>query len=653
MNDKKTSPSRRFFRNRADVAEIEALKEDLLKKEEELRALQKATELFREEQKTETDLQRAHFLANVSHEIRTPINAIIGYAELILSSGKLPISLEEDMDKLMASSEMLLDIVNNLLDITKLSSGQFMVREAAYDLKQLLSEACSSIQPRIKKEISFELQCDKNVPDWLIGDRLLLKQVLLNLLSNAAKYTIRGTIRLYVHYCEGNLIFAVEDTGIGIKASDFERIFLKFERVHTDVEEQIEGTGIGLSIVRDVLERMNGSISVKSVYGVGSTFTAVIPQIVSEYAVYSSTSTPQVTFSEGIRVLLVDDNEVNLRVMERLLGHFDLTVDTASSGEAALALLKQNSYSLCLLDHMMPIMDGIETLGHIREMDVHTDGNAESAPLPVIALTANAMQGMREFFLEHGFSDYLSKPVTLERLAETLRKWLPMAGLLQSGMADGQATPIRDGDDLKELIESCECIDAGQGLGFAGDYEMLSSSIALFAETITEKQKTIAEALDAKDESRYLIEVHGLKSAANIIGATELSEQAAYLEECAKNKENDEIAYFTPDFLELLSWYKEKLAPICRYERSVMGARSEAKKETPSDPLAMRQELQVLRHLAEVYDLDNIDAWAAKAAAMSFPDAWRSHVHAITEAIRVIDYSAIIASIDKAMEVIV
>ena len=638
MNGQKQNPLRRFFRS----AEIASLKEEIRQRDAEIEALRASLLALREEYASGRDLAREHFLANVSHEIRTPIHAIIGYAELALSSGKLPSALEEDMDKLMSASEMLLDIVNNLLDITKLSGGQFVVREGAYDLKQLLAEACGSIRPRIKPEITFEMQCDKSVPDWLIGDRLLLKQVLLNLLSNAAKYTERGSIRLGVHYREGNLVFEVEDSGIGIKECDYERIFEKFERVFTETDQQIEGTGIGLSIVRDVLSRMNGTISVRSVYGVGSTFTAVIPQAPSEYGVYSSSSQPQIAFSDGVRVLLVDDNEVNLRVMERLLGHFGLSVDTASGGEAALTLIAQNRYTLCFLDHMMPVMDGIETLKRIRAYE-KTLGDADgSSPLPVVALTANAMQGMREFFLEQGFNDYLSKPVTLERLVEALKTWIPQSGFLSETAGD----EFND-RSVRALIDECEYLDTQLGLEYAGSYEMLSTAIATFALSIDEKSAVISESLESGDDQRYLVEVHGLKSAAKIIGATELSEQAAYLEDCARNKETDEIAYFTPRFLELLLWYKEKLAPIAMHEKAMSGDLG-TPHTPPADALAMRQELQVLRHLAEVYDLDNIDAWATKIAATPLPEAWRPHLRSVLDAIRVIDYERIIASVDRA-----
>ena len=634
MNGQKQNPLRRFF--------IASLKEEIRQRDAEIEALRASLLALREEYASGRDLAREHFLANVSHEIRTPIHAIIGYAELALSSGKLPSALEEDMNKLMSASEMLLDIVNNLLDITKLSGGQFVVREGAYDLKQLLAEACGSIRPRIKPEITFEMQCDKSVPDWLIGDRLLLKQVLLNLLSNAAKYTERGSIRLGVHYREGNLVFEVEDSGIGIKECDCERIFEKFERVFTETDQQIEGTGIGLSIVRDVLSRMNGTISVRSVYGVGSTFTAVIPQAPSEYGVYSSSSQPQIAFSDGVRVLLVDDNEVNLRVMERLLGHFGLSVDTASGGEAALTLIAQNRYTLCFLDHMMPVMDGIETLKRIRAYE-KTLGDADgSSPLPVVALTANAMQGMREFFLEQGFNDYLSKPVTLERLVEALKTWIPQSGFLSETGGD----ELND-RSVRVLIDECEYLDTQLGLEYAGSYEMLSTAIATFALSIDEKSAVISESLESGDDQRYLVEVHGLKSAAKIIGATELSEQAAYLEDCARNKETDEIAYFTPRFLELLLWYKEKLAPIAMHEKAMSGDLG-TPRTPPADALAMRQELQVLRHLAEVYDLDNIDAWATKIAATPLPEAWRPHLHSVLDAIRVIDYERIIASVDRA-----
>lgn len=330
----------------------------------------KEAENARREAEIERQANRSKslFLANVSHEIRTPLNAILGYAELLLTGKPLPPDTAEDIRRIADAGGTLLEIVNNILDLSKVESGQFTVRNDLYETKKLVDELSGSTITRIKsKPINFSAECAEDLPRYLYGDAVLVKQVIMNLLSNAAKYTNKGYITMRMVYRDGNLVVQVKDTGIGIRSEDQKRIFNKFERLESNLGHSIEGTGLGLALTKQLAEQMGGSIAVESVYGSGSTFTVSIPQGVGTPSGEEKAGGQAVT-APGVRVLLVDDNSVNLTVAERLLRRFDLDVDTAASGEECLELLKSHSYDCVLLDHMMPGMDGVETLRRVRKL---------------------------------------------------------------------------------------------------------------------------------------------------------------------------------------------------------------------------------------------------------------------------------------------
>jgi len=380
---------------------------------------------------------KSDFLATMSHEIRTPLNAIIGLSEIELQGGS---QNKNNIAQIHQSGSYLLGIINEILDISKIEAGSFELVPVVYETPSFISDTVNLNLVRLgSKPIDFVLEINGDFPFRLKGDELRVKQILNNLLSNAAKYTNEGTITLTVK-CEERkeksdeiaICFTVRDTGAGIRGEDLGRLFTSYIQLDTGANRKTEGTGLGLSITKKLVEMMGGGITVKSEYGKGSVFTVKIIQgledtvsIGEETAEslrdfsYAAVKQEEATIHTQIpagKVLVVDDVPANLLVIRGLLAPYALSVTAVSSGNEAIELVKKNNYGLVLLDHMMPEMDGVETAAALRAIDGFNT--------PIVALTANALRGMKEFYLEHGFSDYLSKPVNAQSLDEILVKWL-------------------------------------------------------------------------------------------------------------------------------------------------------------------------------------------------------------------------------------
>ncbi len=375
------------------------------------------------------------FFASMSHEIRTPINVIIGMNDMILRENKDE-AIEEYSYHIKSSSQMLLGIVNDILDFSKIEAGKFEIVECDYNLSALLNDEILMISAYIReKNIKLNLNIDENLPSVLKGDDIRIKQVLNNLLSNAAKYTDRGIISFSVKGENDesgfNLLFTVTDTGIGIKEEDLPTIFERFKRLDTKTNHKIEGTGLGLNITKQLVEAMNGEISIKSIYGKGSSFTVRIPQSITDKTPigklnidnkgsHSVNKTGGISlYAPHASILVVDDYAMNIRVIMGLLKQSEIKVDFATSGIKCLEKTKAQKYDLILMDHMMPELDGIETLHLIR----HDEENLNHET-PVIALTANVVTGAEEVYKKEGFVTFLSKPIDTNKLEEKLTSFL-------------------------------------------------------------------------------------------------------------------------------------------------------------------------------------------------------------------------------------
>ena len=373
---------------------------------------------------------KSDFLSNMSHEIRTPLNAIVGFSDCILDEDTLE-SAKNDAKDIKLASENLLEIVNGILDISKIEADKMEIVETNYNPSEILQNVAKLVKPRIgEKPIEMVTLFAPDLPYMLYGDSGKLRQIVTNILTNAVKYTEKGRIAFYVNCVNeedySKLVISVEDTGRGIKPEQIDKLFTKFQRLDEDKNTTLEGTGLGLAITKRFIEMMGGKIIVQSKYGEGSKFTVYLKQkivareqteesIVKE--IINKSNVPVKVDYKSKKVLIVDDNKVNLRVASKLLSNFGITADTVESGFECIDKINEGiKYDLILLDDMMPKMSGVETLQKLKEISLFNT--------PVVALTANAISGMREQYLESGFDDYLAKPIEREELTRVLREYL-------------------------------------------------------------------------------------------------------------------------------------------------------------------------------------------------------------------------------------
>lgn len=372
---------------------------------------------------------KSEFLSSMSHEIRTPLNAIVGFSQA-LSEEDLPYQAQEEVKDIVMASETLLDIVNGILDISKIEANKLEIVNTEYNTNLIFDELVSLTKARLgEKPLDFRYQFDPSVPKYLYGDKVRVKQIILNLLTNAVKYTKEGWIEFKVSCVKKDdicrLIISVQDTGIGIKQESINKLFSKFERLDIEQNHTIEGTGLGLAITKKLLELMKGQIVVQSVYGEGSKFTVAIDQRIVTNPTNPNLERTQTLDLGSIidldltnkKILIVDDNKINLKVASRLLQDYHCIIDTLDSGFDCIDKIKMGaSYDLILMDDMMPKISGVETFGKLKEI--------EGFNTPVIALTANAISGMKEKYLSLGFNDYLSKPIDKAELNRVLNRFL-------------------------------------------------------------------------------------------------------------------------------------------------------------------------------------------------------------------------------------
>lgn len=373
---------------------------------------------------------KSDFLSSMSHEIRTPLNAIVGFSNGLLESNDLPETAKGDVKNIIMASDNLLELVNGILDISKIEAGKLEIIDVNYSFHKIFDELVLLTKARLgEKPLDFRYAYDSSVPEYLYGDGTRVKQIVLNLLTNAVKYTKTGYVDFKVNsVIRGDvvrLIICVEDSGIGIKKESIEKLFTKFERLDVEKNSTIEGTGLGLAITKKLTEMMGGTIVVQSVYGQGSKFTVSIDQkIVTGEELEklkrendNSVNAEEVVDGHGKRILVVDDNNLNIKVAERLLGKFNVVIDSCSSGfDCVNKITSGEKYDLLLLDDMMPKMSGTETLHKLKEVNGFNT--------PVIVLTANAITGMREKYLSEGFDDYLSKPIEKDELKRVIKQYL-------------------------------------------------------------------------------------------------------------------------------------------------------------------------------------------------------------------------------------
>nr|AGS52972.1 sensory box histidine kinase/response regulator [uncultured bacterium contig00030] len=496
---------------------------------------------------------KARFLANTSHEIRTPMNAIIGMAELLLSEKLTPTQLRH-VQNIHISANALLDIVNDILDISKLEAGKLNLVPEHYNINALLDNVDSMVQFLLRdKNIAYTMNIEGQLPKCLYGDEVRLKQILLNLLNNAIKFTNEGYVKMNIKVTDTNLDFDISDTGIGIKEEDIPNLFETFTQVDTYKNRSKEGTGLGLSIVKSLVEMMGGAITVESIYGKGSTFHVQIPKVLGDEALLQQSGNGNTLITApGAKILVVDDNAINLEVACGLLRQYKISPETASCGKQAIEMIRRKQYDLIFMDHMMPEMDGVEAAKIIREMGVG---------IPIIALTANAIIGAKEGFLTAGMNDLLTKPIDKKLLKKILEDWLPDEKIIRENkeaVADG--IKINTNNDFWGKIEQIKGLSLQQGLQFVSDNkDYYKNVLNMVAVQIEKCRKNLACFISAGDLHNFSIEVHSMKSSLATIGGQELSNRALELETEADKGNTDFCAANLPAFLDEISKLKDSI----------------------------------------------------------------------------------------------
>ncbi|MCM1175689.1 MAG: ATP-binding protein [Blautia sp.] len=561
------------------------------------------------------------FLANMSHEIRTPINTMLGLNELILRESQDETIRGYALDIRQAGT-VLLSLISDILDFSRLQSGRMELSEGIYDISSLLNDLINSISiPLRKKKLRLTLDIASDIPYKLSGDEVHLRQIIGNLLTNAVKYTQSGTVTLRVGWKpleeeKLRLEVSVEDTGIGVKEKDISGIFETFNRLDMETGGKEEGGGIGLAVTNRLVGMMGGQLEVKSEYGKGSVFSFAIPQKIvnrdplgdfqEQYdrSVKKSVSYREKFIAPLAKILVVDDNAMNLAVAQDLLRKTRLQTDVASSGGECLEMLKRKEYHLICMDHMMPVMDGVQTLQAIREMEGNPSRN-----IPVIALTANAVVGAKDFYLDAGFDDYLSKPIEPEKLEDILIRYLPEELVYLTGDEGLSTEKEEEADRLNTEKLTDMGINAANGLKYMGGSRSLYKKVLRdFRDILHEKEAQLKDMLSKEDISGYAIIVHALKGNARNVGADELAEEAFELEKKSKAGRLEEAEVQSPILFSMMRTLGENLDRYMETEMPGAGAGKEeetAEKQQISEE-EWKKKLELLHRQLDDFDGDSV-----------------------------------------------
>lgn len=570
---------------------------------------------------------KTNFVSNMSHEIRTPMNSIVGITEILLRSRHSP-KEQEYLLNIQSSGRVLLTIINDVLDCSKMEAGKMQLFDEPYDTCSLFHDLRISMENRIGHsglELIYDI--DQDIPCKLKGDMGRIRQVIINLVNNAIKYTEKGSVRFSVHVRQKNtdkvmLYYEVADTGIGIRKEDQKILFDAFQRVEMDRNRYVEGTGLGLTISQNLVNMMGGVIEVESEYGKGSRFFFTIEQTIIDptpvSAVNYNGQKDNVTEKEAeclfiapeAHILLVDDNELNLVVAKELLKPLRMQIDTAENGLQAVKMIRDSQYDLVLMDHMMPVMDGIEAAKAIRALP-----EDKYQKLPIIALTANAMVDARKEFLKAGMNGFVAKPIDFTRICNQLKLWLPKD--LVRDVPKEEAKKLL-ADDLSDREIQPEDPQMGfsfeEGVNHCGSKAALMKTIRIFYRTIDSKADKIEQCLKEGLISDYVVEVHALKSSALLIGAVQLSEAAKELEGYGKQEKTELLEEKTPDLLAMYRDFKDILKPYADKEEA---ARQEASNGE------WCQALQQIHQCIEQFDLDGVDRIMEKLEEYQIPECIR------------------------------
>ena len=719
------------------------------------------------------DLARAakmqgDFLANMSHEIRTPMNAVIGFAEMALRED-LPDSARNYIQQIKSSGNALLTIINDILDYSKIESGKMEIIPVDYEPLSMIDDVTNIIMTRlVDKDVELLLDVNPNIPSVIYGDNIRIRQILINICNNATKFTHEGYVKVFVdfewvddEYIE--MYFAVEDTGIGIKPKDIEKVFNSFQQVDSKRNRSIEGSGLGLTICRNLLKLMGSDLELESEYGKGSTFSFRIKQRVVDsspsivldnpdsiniagvfknsdvaddfyndasklglnpkvmYAApnemerisawYENTKEDQDVFfiveqplfdpeickqvdskfiihnvvlvdtfadlrswtqyndllilrkplsvmnlssllnhknvikqdlSSGnelytftapeARVLIVDDNMVNLTVAQGLMGPLKMTVDLASSGKEALRMISINHYDVIYMDHMMPEMDGIETTQKIRKE------HPECKKTPIIALSANAVSGAKEMFIEAGMNDFVAKPIEVRSLVDSVRRYLPKEKMVRGENFEEKES---DNQEVKDILVIAD-LDTTGAIKLLGSEALYMNVLRIYYESIDSKANRIKQLYEAKDILGYTTEVHALKSSSRQIGAMELGELAFTLEKAGKNEDIHTIERYTDKLLTDFLAYKEILKPYVDNSDNNDSQSGDVTTDSDLAPI-----FEKLISAIELFDFEAIEEISSELENLSYSGSSKNKFNELKDAISVTDLDECVTIINN------
>ena len=608
-----------------------------------LYALVDETEHIRYMQELEKQKNRADsanqaksaFLANMSHDIRTPINAVLGMNEMILrecdDSDILGYS-----EKIRSSGNTLLGLINDILDFSKIEAGKLDIIPVDYDLTSVLNDLVSMIQLRAEaKGLTLETRFDGNIPKLLHGDEIRIKQIVTNILTNAVKYTEKGSVTFALTYeklSEESILLkvSVSDTGIGIKQEDIPKLFSAFDRIEEERNRSIEGTGLGMSITQRLLAMMGSRLEVASEYGKGSEFSFAIEQKVISYE-------PVGDFEEALRrsianrkkyrekftapdahILVVDDTLMNLEVFVNLLKKTLVRIDTAASGSECIALAAKKKYDVIFLDHMMPDKNGIETLKELRALS-----DSPNADTPAICLTANAVSGARETYLNAGFDDYLTKPVEPEKLEDMLIKYLPEEKL--QAAADNDAAGKQS--TIPNCVRSADEINVKHGIRHCGDEDIYLETLMTYAESLGDNADSAEAFLRCGDIENFTIKVHAMKSTSRMVGALRLGDLAENLEAAGHISDTAFITAHIDEFLARCRRLAEQLSPLLKGDGLPL---------IPDDEL--HEAFTLIREFLSVSDYDIALQVIDDLRKYSYPEDEKQRCEALKKAAMEFDY---------------
>jgi signal transduction histidine kinase/response regulator of citrate/malate metabolism len=597
---------------------------------------------------------KSHFLSTMSHDIRTPMNAILGLNEMVLRD-----SHEDEIvaysESIRTAGKTLLGLINDILDFSKIEAGKMDIINVDYSFASMLNDLVNMVQGKAQdKGLSFNLDVDKNIPSILYGDEIRIKQIITNILSNAVKYTKEGGITFKAGFEKIEedpdsirLLISVTDTGVGIKPEDMDRLFKAFERIDENKNRNVEGTGLGMNIAQSFLNMMGSHIEVESEYGKGSTFSFKLVQSVRNW---NPIGDYEESFKRSIsermryharftapkaRLLVVDDTPVNLSVFENLLKRTKVQIDKATSGEEGISLYKQKHYDVIFLDHMMPDKDGIETLGDMKRL-----ADSPNAGVPVVCLTANAISGMREKYINAGFDDYITKPIDPDRLETLLLQYLP-----KDKISSANDEEIEEESSIPDFIFEIQDLDADTGIIHCGSRESYMSTLKMYYDAAEKNADEIEHYWEVRDVKNATVKIHALKSTSRVIGAEKLGEFAAKLEKAGDSGDIETLEKEIDDLIQEYRKLASQLAPL-----------ADAKEDKAGDDLPvisekeLKEQYEALTEAANSFDYDKVVNIVKNLEKCGFPEEEKARFDAVKKAVDNFDYNLIPEILSKVIE---